>query len=107
MNDTPDIEILPEDKVELTNDEKNLVELAFAKQLPPEDAEFLEKVHKDTKTITDPYSEINRYLSTKYGVEFGRIYLAAITGGEEEYKEAVTEVEKRRALDRIKRESQN
>ena len=45
MNDK--VEILPEDKIELTQDQKNLIELAFVKQVPPEDAEFIEKVQKE------------------------------------------------------------
>lgn len=85
-----------------------MIELAFGKQLPPEDADFLEKVQSEAqKTASDPYSEISRYFFAKYGVEFGRLYLAAITGGVEEYEEAVKEIERQRALKRAKMQSQN
>lgn len=73
----------------------------------PLDADFLEKVQSDTKTFPDPYGEITGHFYTKYGAEFGRIYLAAITGGEEEYEEAIKEIEKQKALDRVKMQSQN
>lgn len=100
MNNQADIEILPEDRVKLTTDQKNLLALALEKQLPFEDAEFLEEVQK--KAGVDSYTKINTFLAKKYGSEFGEIYLATITGGEEGCKEAIDNIEKSRASEREK-----
>lgn len=88
MNDKADVEILPEDKLQLTQEQQNLIELAFEKQVSPEDTEFIEKVQKETiknasQNTLDPFAELSGYSTTKYGKDFGMIYLAAITGGEE------------------------
>lgn len=83
MNIQDDVEILPEDRVQLTTDQKNLIVLALEKQLPFEDAEFLEKVQK--KASSDSYTKINKYFVKSMDQEFGEIYLAAITGGEENH----------------------
>lgn len=100
MNIKDDVEILPEDRVQLIADQKNLIALALEKQLPFEDAEFLEKVQK--KDGRDSYAKINEYFARKYGSEFGEIYFAAITGGEEGCKEAIKAIERSRALEREK-----
>ncbi len=107
MNNQTDVVILPEDKVQLTQEQKNLIELAFEKQLPSEDAEFIEKVQKEavknaSQNTLDPFAELSGYYTTKYGRDFGMIYLAAITGGEQKYKEAVASIEKLKASDRAK-----
>jgi hypothetical protein len=106
-NDTKTIEILPEDEVKLTNDQQNLIELALAKQVPLEDAEFMEKIQKGSKDVTDAYSEISRHFAIKYGKVFGAIYLAAITDGEQGYKEAVRSREESKAKERMKMQSLN
>lgn len=103
MNDTTDIKILPEDRVKLTQDQKNLIELAFAKQVKPEDARFIEKVQIETKNGGNPFARLSEYFIAKYGMDFGMIYLSAITGGEEKYKETVKSIEELRAKNRIKR----
>ncbi len=103
MNNTKDIKILPEDRVQLTQDQKNLIELAFAKQVPPEDARFIEKVQIETKNGGNPYARLSEHFTAKYGFDFGTIYLSAIMGGEEKYKETLEFIEKQRALDRIKK----
>lgn len=105
MTNQSDIEILPEDRVQLTTDQKNLIALAFEKQLPFEDAEFLEKVQK--KTGVDSYTKIHEYFVTKYGSEFGEIFLATITGGEESCKEAISTLEQSRAFARMSKETGN
>ena len=99
MNDK--VEILPEDKIELTQDQKNLIELAFVKQVPPEDAEFIEKVQKEAKSEKDPFTRLSEYFVNKYGFDFGTIFLAAIMGGEEKYQETVQVIEKSKAKTRI------
>jgi len=99
MNDN--IEILPEDRIELTQDQKNLVELAFVKQVPPEDAGFIEKVQKEPKGEKDPFTRLSEYFVNKYGFDFGTIFLAAIMGGEEKYQETVQVMEKSKAEVRI------
>ena len=99
MND--DIKILPEDKIEFTQDQKNLIELAFIKQVPPEDAELIEKVQKDAQGKIDPFTRLNEYFTNKYGLDFGAIFLAAIMGGEEKYQETVQMMEKSKAKVRI------
>jgi hypothetical protein len=99
MNDK--VEILPEDKIELTQDQKNLIELAFVKQVPPEDAEFIEKVQKEAKEEKDPFIRLSEYFVNKYGFDFGTIFLAAVMGGEEKYQETVQIIEKSNAETRI------
>lgn len=102
MNDTTDIKILPEDKVKLNQDQKNLIQLAFDKQIPPEDARFIEKVQIESKNGGNPFARLSEYFTAKYGMDFGMIYLSAITGGKEKYKETIESIEKLRAKDRIK-----
>ena len=99
MNDK--VEILPEDKIELTQDQKNLIELAFVKQVPPEDVEFIEKVQKEAKEGKEPFIRLSEYFVNKYGFDFGTIFLAAIMGGEEKYQETVQVIEKSKAKTRI------
>lgn len=100
MNTKSKLEILPEDKVKLTNDQKNLIELAFAKQVPPEDAEFMEKAQREAKRGEDPFTKLSEYFCGKYGLDFGLIYLSAIMGGEEKYKETVESIEQIKAFNR-------
>jgi hypothetical protein len=99
MNDN--IKILPEDKINLTQDQKNLIELAFIKQVPQEDAEFMKKVQKEAKNETDPFTSLSEYFVNKYGFDFGTIFLAAIMGGEEKYNETVQLIEESKAKTRI------
>ena len=99
MNDK--VEILPEDKIKLTQDQKNLIELAFVKQVPPEDAEFMEKVQKEAKSETDPFTRLSDYFVNKYSVDFGTIFLSAIMGGREKYNEMVQLIEESKAKTRI------
>ena len=99
MNDN--IEILPEDRIKLTQDQKNLIELAFVKQVPPEDAEFIKKVQKEAKEEKDPFARMSEYFVNKYGFDFGTIFLAAVMGGEEKYQETVKMIEKSKAEARI------
>ncbi len=101
MNDNTNIKILPEDKINLTQDQKNLIELAFIKQVPPEDARFMEKVQKEAKSDTDSFTRLSQYFNNKYGLDFGTIYLAAIMGGREKYNETVQLIEKSKAESRI------
>ena len=61
MSNDQKINILPEDRVTLTKDQKNLIALALEKQLPQEDAEFLESIQQDKSKIADPYEKINSY----------------------------------------------
>ncbi len=109
MDATQNITILPEDKVQLTNDQKNLIELAFAKQVPPEDAKVMENIQKnrDSNDNLDAFSQISNYYIEKYGSQFGIIYLSAIMGGEEKYQESVNSIEKMNALQRTQRQTQN
>lgn len=100
MNTKDDIEILAEDRVQLTRDQKNLIALALEKQLPFEDAEFLGKVQNSTKA--DSYTKIHTYFVKKYGKEFGEILLATITSSEEGCKTAINEIETKNAQDRLK-----
>ena len=100
--------ILSEDKIRLTQDQKNLIELAFIKQIPPEDAEFIEKVKKEarsSKDKMDTFTELSAYYTAKYGSEFGMVYLSAVMGGEEKYNETVASIEKMRAEERVKSQS--
>lgn len=99
------IKILPEDKIQLTQDQRNLIELAFVKQVPPEDAEFMENVQKENGE--DSYSKLSEYFTNKYGVDFGTIYLSAIMGGKQKYEETVGLIEKARAEERIKNLQKN
>jgi len=101
MNTKTTIEILPEDRVKLTNDQKNLIVLALEKQLPPEDANFLEKVKKESKEALSSFEKIDKYYILKYGPEFGKIYLSAITEGEEACKQTINDIEESNALKRI------
>lgn len=101
MNDTTNVKILPEDKIKLTREQKNLIELAFAKQVPPADAEFIEKVQKEAKSEKDSFARLSEYFTKKYGLDFGMIYLAAIMGGRKKYWETIRLVEKSRAAKRI------
>lgn len=102
-----DIEIQQEDRVKLTNDQKNLLTLALEKQLPVADAEFLEDVKKNTTENLDSYVVIKKYFTDKYGSLFGVIYLAAITDGEEGCKNAINDLETSNAEERIRRENSN
>ena len=107
MNNNTKVEILPEDKIQLTQEQKNLIELAFVKQLPPEDAKFIEKVQKEAKNKVayDPYSRLSVYYINKYGSDFGMIYLSAIMGGAKKYKQTVNSIEKLKASERIKHQN--
>jgi len=107
MTNNSDIEILPEDRVKLNNDQKNLIVLALEKQLPVDDAEFLEKVQKYAPNISSPYEKILDYFEKKYGFEFAKIYLSAITGGEDACKQSIKDIEESRALERIKNKNKN
>ena len=107
MNDITKVEILPEDKIQLTQDQKNLIELAFDKQVPPEDARFIEKVQIETKNGGNPFTKLSEYFTAKYGMDFGMIFLSAIMGGKEKYKETVESIERLKALDRIEKSNQN
>ncbi len=107
MSITDDVEILPEDRVKLTNDQKNLIALALEKQLPFEDAEFLENIQKKAENPTESYGKIEEYFVAKYDPEFGKIYLAAITDGEESCKEVITALEESRALERVRKNRNN
>jgi hypothetical protein len=101
MNNNTNVKILPEDKINLTQDQKNLIELAFIKQVPPEDAQFMEKVQKEAKSETDPFTRLSEYFVNKYGVDFGTIFLAAIMGGRKKYNETVQLIEESKAEARI------
>jgi len=105
MNDK--VEILPEDRIKLTQDQKNLIELAFVRQVPPEDAELIEMVKKEAKKEANPISRLSEYFITKYGFDFGTIYLSAIMGGREEYDEAVHVIEKSKAQKRLENIQKN
>ena len=107
MNDITRVEILPEDKIQLTQDQKNLIELAYDKQVPPEDARFIEKVQIETKNGGNPFTKLSEYFTAKYGIDFGMIFLSAIMGGKEKYKETVDSSERLKALDRIAKSKQN
>ncbi len=107
MNDTTNIKILPEDKIQLNQEQKNLIELAFAKQVPPADAEFIEKVQKEVKSEKDPLARLSEYFTKKYGLDFGMLYLAAVMGGRKKYIETVQFIEKSRAEERIKNKRKN
>lgn len=107
MKNKAEIEIIEEDKVRLTQEQENLIILAFEKQVPPEDAEFLEKIQKGKNATIDVFNEVTSYFVSKYGIDFGALYLAAISGGEERYNEAVNSLELKRAQERIKRDTQN
>jgi hypothetical protein len=105
MNDN--IEILPEDRIKLTQDQKNLIELAFVKQVPPEDAEFIKKVQKEAKEEKDPFTRMSEYFVNKYGFDFGTIFLSAIMGGKEKYEETIQMIEKSNAEKRIENLQKN
>jgi len=101
MKNDQNIKILSEDKIKLTQDQKNLIELAFIKQVPPVDAEFMEKVQKEPKNEKDPFTRLSEYFKEKYGLDFGMIYLAAIMGGKKKYNETVQLIERSKAEIRI------
>ncbi len=105
MNNTPKIEVLPEDKVVLTQEQKNLLELAFVKQIPPEDAKFIESVKN--QTTENPFDKISEYFTSKYGQDFGVIYLSAITSGRDECAETIKFIENRRASERINKQKRD
>ncbi len=107
MQDKTTVKILPEDKVKLTQDQKNLIELAFDKQVPPEDARFIEKVKTESKNGENTFARLSQYFTDKYGPDFGMIYLSAIMGGKEKYEETVESIESLKALDRIKNNKLN
>ena len=107
MKTKTDIVILPEDRVVLNQDQQNLITLALEKQLPIEDAQFLEGVQTEAIPTSHPYGKVESYFTTKYGKEFGKLYLATITGGEKGYKEFIVSLERARAVKRTKMETTN
>lgn len=113
MNNKANLEILPEDRVQLTNEQKNLIALALEQQIPPEDAEYIEELQKQNKEKNndeiknDPFTELSLYYVEKYGTDFGMIYLSAITGGEASYKETIISIEQIRASERINNGKKN
>ncbi len=107
MNNKAKVKILPEDKFKLNQDEKNLIELAFVNEIPPVDADFIRKVKKEGLNSQDSYAKLSQYYTNKYGLEFGMVYLSAITGGEAKYKETVETIERMRDLKRIEKSKQN
>lgn len=102
MKSRTKVELIPEDKIKFTQNQKNLIELAFDKQIPPEDAQFIEKIQKNSRQGKDPFVALSEYFTTKYGQDFGIIYLSAIIGGKEKYKETVKFLEKLKAIERSK-----
>jgi hypothetical protein len=107
MNNTTKVKILAEDKVKLTQDQKNLIELAFVKQIPPEDGKFIKKVQNEAQTEGKSFVKLGEYFTAKYGVYFGMIYLSAIMGGREKYEATIKSVERLRALERIEKQKKN
>ncbi|MDP2649848.1 MAG: hypothetical protein Q8P10_03305 [bacterium] len=107
MKDIAGVKILPEDKIKLTQEQKNLIELAFAKQVPPEDAEFIEKVQTEAKNEENSFVRLSAYFTKKYGLDFGMIYLSAIMDGKEKYQETVLLIEKSKAEKRIENLQKN
>jgi hypothetical protein len=103
MNKDSEVIILAQDRIKLTKDQRNLITLALNKQLPPEDAEFLESIQQSKHKIVDPYKKINHFYIKKYGSIFGRIYLSAITGGEEACTDTIYAIEKSNALERVRK----
>lgn len=101
MNDNTNVKILPEDRFKFTQEQKNLIELAFIKQVPPEDAEFMEKVQKEAKSEVDPFTRLSEYFTNKYGLDFGTIYLSAIMGGRKKYQETLRLIEKSKVEARV------
>ena len=106
-NDSKKIEILPEDKVHLTQDQENLIELALEKQLPVEDAEFLERLHENSTDSSKSFVEMNKYFILKYGKDFGPILLSAITNGESGYKQTIKAIERSKAEERIEKQKKS
>ena len=108
MNKTP-IKIISRDKVQLIQDQINLIELAFIGQIPPDDAEFIEKVQKYSKRDTggkkEVFPKLQSYFIEKYDLEFGMLFLAAIMGGDEQYKKTRKSIEALRAKERIEKEN--
>ena len=107
MNNKTKVKKLPEDKIQLTQDQKNLIELAFDKQVPPEDAQFIEKVKNESKNGENTCVKLSEYFTAKYGMDFGMMYLSAIMGGKEKYKETVKSIVKLKASDRMEKSKQN
>lgn len=106
MSTKTNTEILPEDQINLNQDQINLIELAFINQIPPEDAKFIQNIRKTSDKnnepdTEDPFVVLSDYYIKKYGLDFGVVYLAAVTGGEEKYKEAKESIETSRAQQRI------
>ena len=97
MNNKTKVKKLPEDKIQLNQDQKNLIELAFDKQIPPEDAAFIEKVQFESKSQGNSFIKLTVYFTAKYGMDFGMMYLSAIMGGKEKYKETVASIEELKA----------
>lgn len=101
MDNSKNIKILPEDRIKLNQDQRNLIELAFINQIPPEDAKFIEKVQNEAKLGGNPFARLSEHFTAKYGMDFGMIYLSAIMGGEEKYKETIQSIEELRAKERV------
>jgi hypothetical protein len=117
-----DITIIEQDRINLTQDQKNLIELAFRKEVPVEDAKVMEMIHKgvyvagppsvqipinekeNVKFTDHPYNRLMSYFIEKYGLDFGMLYLAAITGGEKQYKDAKKTLERMKAVERIEKQ---
>jgi len=101
------IDIQPEDRVILTDEQKELLKLAMEKQFPVDDIKILESIHENNNTPRQKHKEMRAYYYAKYGEEFGSIYLCAITDGEEVCKEAILLREELNAARRIAREHNN
>lgn len=99
------IKILPSDRISLTQDQKNLIELAFVKQIPPKDAEFIKKVQKETKSEIQPkgesFAKLSKYFIKKYDIDFGMLLLAAVMGGKAQYSKTKKSIEELNAKKRI------
>ncbi|HUQ85768.1 MAG TPA: hypothetical protein VM077_05565 [Candidatus Limnocylindrales bacterium] len=99
------IKILPSDRISLTQDQKNLIELAFVKQIPPEDAKFLERVQKEAGGKIQPegqsFAKLSNYFIKKYDIEFGMLLLAAVMGGKDQYNITKKSIEELNAKKRI------
>jgi hypothetical protein len=101
MKSKANIEILPEDGIKLTQEQQNLIALALDKQLPVDDAEFLEGLQQSSQDPTESFAEMSKYFVLKYGVDFGTIFLSAITHGESGYKQTIQAIEEDKAMVRI------
>ncbi len=106
---TSTIKITIEDRVKLTQDQINLIQLAFKKQIPPEDADFMERVQKDSikkmKSQEQVFVQLSEHFVEKYGIEFGMLLLTAIIGGKVQYEVAKKSIERQKANERISKES--